>query len=333
MFLLHSYAAAVVFCLVTMLCWGSWANTQKLVKKSSSFQLFYWDYSIGVFILALIAAFTLGSTGHEGRGFLADLAGAHSHNLWYAFIGGILFNIANILLVLAIDIAGMSVAFPVAIGLGLVLGVISNYILAPIGSITFLAIGVILVICAMLFSAKAYASLKKAQHQQSKKGMMIAVIAGLLMGFFYPFVAASMAKNYAMPAPGMLTPYTALVIFSVGILVSNLVLNTWMMKKPMIGEPVTYKQYFQQRFLTHFIGILGGAIWSLGILCNLLAAEKAGYAISYGLGQGATMIAAFWGVFIWKEFKGADKKVNTLLALMFLCYLLGLIAIVVSRFW
>ena len=333
MFLLHSYAAAVIFCIVTMLCWGSWANTQKLVKKAAPFQLFYWDYSIGIFILALVAAFTLGSTGDEGRSFLADLSQAHSHNLWYAFIGGVLFNIANILLVLAIDIAGMSVAFPLAIGLALVLGVISNYILVPIGSITFLAIGVLLVICAMIFSAKAYGSLSHAHRQHGKKGVVIAVIAGLLMGFFYPFVAASMATDYAVPTPGMLTPYTALVIFSIGILLSNLVINTWMMKKPLNGQPVSYKQYFQQNFKTHLVGILGGIIWSIGILSNLLAADKAGYAISYGLGQGATMIAALWGVFIWKEFKSAEGKVNGLLTLMFLCYLLGLIAIVAAKFW
>lgn len=333
MFLLHSYAAAVIFCFVTMLCWGSWANTQKLVKKAAPFQLFYWDYSIGIFLLALLAAFTLGSTGHEGRAFLTDLGQAQSHNLWYAFIGGVLFNIANILLVLAIDIAGMSVAFPVAIGLALVLGVISNYVLAPIGSIPFLAIGVILVILAMIFSAKAYNRLPHSQHPHAKKGLVIAIIAGILMGFFYPFVAASMAKNYALPTVGMLTPYTALVIFSVGILLSNVVINTWMMKKPLTGEPVSYKQYFQQNFKTHLVGILGGVIWCIGILCSLIAADKAGYAISYGLGQGATMIAALWGVFIWKEFKNADNNVNRLLTFMFICYLLGLISIIVARFW
>lgn len=315
-----------------MICWGSWANTQKLVKKQAAFQLFYWDYSIGVFLLALLAAFTLGSVGDHGRGFLVDLAQADSRFLMYAFIGGVLFNIANILLVLAIDIAGMSVAFPIGIGLALALGVVSNYILAPIGNFALLALGVLLIIAAMLFSAKAYRSMAKTKQMNTKQGIIIAIVAGLLMGFFYPFVATSMAPDYMYPMVGKLTPYTALVIFSLGLLVSNLVINTWMMKKPLTGKAVSYKQYFQQSFVTHLVGILGGLIWCVGILCSLLAADKAGYAISYGLGQGATMIAALWGVFIWREFKNAPRRVNVLLTLMFLCYLLGLVAIIFARY-
>ena len=333
MFILHTYPMAVFFCIITMLCWGSWANTQKLVQKESSFQLFYWDYSIGVFILALVAAFTLGSIGHEGRSFLVDIGQAKGSNLMLAFIGGILFNIANILLVAAIDIAGMSVAFPLAIGLALVLGVIANYYLAPVGSMLFLGLGVLLIIFAMLFSAKAYRSLGQIGEKSTKKGIIIAIISGVLMGFFYPFVAAAMAKSYAIPEAGMLTPYTALVIFSLGLLLSNVVINTWMMYKPISGKAVTYKDYFSQRFTTHLVGVLGGVIWGVGILANLLAANKSGYAISYGLGQGATMIAALWGVFVWREFKNAGNKVNCLLTFMFICYFLGLIAIIVARYW
>lgn len=323
---------AVVFCFVTMVCWGSWANTQKLVQKESTFQLFYWDYTIGIIILALIAAFTMGSIGHQGRPFLADIAQASRHNIWLAFAGGVLFNIANILLVVAIDIAGMSVAFPLAIGLALVLGVISNYWLAPIGNIPFLSTGVVLIIIAMLFSASAYRQLGQSTNKGTSKGIVIAIICGILMGFFYPFVADSMASNYVHPAAGALTLYTAIVFFAIGVIVCNLFVNTWMMYKPLTGKAVTYKDYFKLRFSTHCVGILGGIIWCVGILANLLAASKAGYAISYGLGQGATMIAALWGVFIWREFQGGGRRVNIRLTLMFLCYLLGLIAIIAARF-
>lgn len=333
MFIIHTYTTAVIFCLITMVCWGSWANTQKLVQKESAFQLFYWDYSIGVLILAVVAAFTMGSIGFHGRAFLADLSMAHSHNIMLALFSGILFNIANILLVAAIDIAGMSVAFPLAIGLALVLGVISNYWLVPVGDLRLLIAGVVLIIFAMLFSASAYRNLGNTNSQNKSKGIIIAIICGVLMGFFYPFLAASMAPNYAVPTPGTLTPYTALVLFAIGIIACNLVANTWMMYKPLSGKSVTYKDYFSLSFGAHCVGMLGGLIWCIGILANVLAANKAGFAISYGLGQGATMIAALWGVFIWREFKNAGNKVNWLLTLMFICYLLGLTSIIIARYW
>ena len=96
MFVLETYSLAVVFCFITMLCWGSWANTQKMASKEWKFQLFFWDYSIGVLILAVVLAFTMGSMGAEGRGFMEDLAGAESSNVWSALIGGVIFNLANI---------------------------------------------------------------------------------------------------------------------------------------------------------------------------------------------------------------------------------------------
>jgi len=111
-----------------MLCWGSWGNTQKLAGKTWRYELFYWDYVIGVLLFSLINAFTLGSIGSAGRSFIPDLMQADISNIGSAFLGGVIFNLANILLSAAIAIAGMSVAFPVGIGLALVLGVIINYI-------------------------------------------------------------------------------------------------------------------------------------------------------------------------------------------------------------
>ena len=120
MFVLESYPWAVVFCVITMFCWGSWANTQKLAKKGWRFELFYWDYTIGVLLLTVILGLTLGSSGTVGRSFVPDLQQASHANIHSALVGGAIFNLANILLVAAIDIAGMSVAFPVGIGLALV---------------------------------------------------------------------------------------------------------------------------------------------------------------------------------------------------------------------
>ncbi len=333
MVVIHSYGVAVFLAFITMLCWGSWANTQKLAQKHWPFQLFYWDYAIGVLLLALVLAFTAGSSGTEGRSFLADLAQADGKSLISAFLGGVVFNIANILLVAAIAIAGMAVAFPIGIGLALVLGVITNYAATPLGNPVILFTGVALVTVAIVLDAMAYRRLSNSSSVTSAKGIVISLLAGFLMGFFYRFVAASMATDFANPMEGKLTPYTASVVFAVGLLISNFVWNTIFMYKPLTGEKVTYKDYFVKGDTKlHLIGILGGAIWSLGMTLNIIAAEQAGFAISYGLGQGATLIAALWGVFIWKEFKGA-KGVNGLLTAMFLFFVVGLTLIIVARLY
>lgn len=330
MVVLHSYELAIFLVFVTMLCWGSWANTQKMTRKQWPFQLFYWDYAIGVLLLALLAAFTSGSTGIEGRSFMADLAQASGRSLFLAFLGGVIFNLANILLVTAIAIAGMAVAFPIGIGLALVLGVISNYVTNPFDNPTILFIGVALIVVAMVLNARAYQKLAGPRSLVSARGIMVSLMAGFLMGFFYRFVAESMATDFSNPLEGMLTPYTASVIFSLGLFVSTFIWNSIFMYKPLAGKKVTYSNYFRNGSIKiHLTGILGGAIWSLGMILNLIASELAGYTIAYGLGQGAVLIAALWGIFVWKEFNDA-KGVTGLLTGMFLFLIAGLTLIIIS---
>jgi glucose uptake protein len=333
MIIVESYPLAVVMCIITMLCWGSWANTQKLASKEWRFQLFYWDYAIGVFLLTLLLGFTMGSTGAGGRGFLADLQQADTHWLGSAFIGGVVFNLSNILLVAAIDIAGMAVAFPVGVGLALVLGVITTYIAKPEGNALILGVGVAAVALAIILDALAYKKLASGTQKTPTKGIVLSVVAGVLMGFFYSFVANSMGKlDAGVLEPHKLSPYTALVVFSAGLLLSNFVWNSLVMVKPFSGAPVAFGDYFTKgNARLHMIGILGGMIWSLGMSFSIIASTAAGAALSYGLGQGATMIGAFWGVFIWKEFKGAPAGTNKLLGAMFLFYLLGLAILISSK--
>jgi glucose uptake protein len=325
MFIVDNYTQAVIFCFITMLCWGSWANTQKLASKSWRFELFYWDYIIGILLFSLISAFTLGSMGDQGRNFTQDLAQADAGNIGLALLGGVIFNAANILLSAAIAIAGMAVAFPVGIGLALILGVLINYMGAEKGNPTLLFIGVAFVLFAIIMNAIAYSKKSKGNTPVSSKGILLSIVAGILMYFFYRFVAASMdLENFVQPAAGKMTPYTAVFIFSVGIFLSNILFNTLLMKRPFEGAPTSYREYFKGRFPTHLVGVLGGLIWGLGNSFNLIAAGKAGPAISYGLGQGATLIAAFWGVFIWKEFKGAPRSTNMMIAAMFIFFLVGI---------
>ena len=334
MFIINSYLLAVVFCFITMMCWGSWGNTQKLAAKSWRYELFYWDYVIGMVLFSLLICFTMGSFGSEGRPFVEDIAQVSLKNVGSIILGGIIFNASNILLSASTSIAGMAVAFPLGVGLSLVLGTIINYIGAPKGDPVILFLGVALIVVAIICNGIAPGKVQQHNEEQKKdgkKGIILAVVAGILMAFFYRFVAAAMdLDNFAAPAAGKATPYTAIFIFSLGVLLSNFLFNTLVMKRPFVGEPVSYKEYFKGNGKTHLVGMLGGAIWCLGTAFSYIASGKAGAAISYALGQGAPMIAAIWGVFIWKEFKGAKKNVYWLLGLMFLFFIAGLGCIIVS---
>ena len=331
MFVLESYPLAVVFCVITMFCWGSWANTQKLAKKGWRFELFYWDYTIGVLLLTLILGLSLGSHGSVGRSFLEDFGHVSHASVHSALLGGAIFNLANILLVAAIDIAGMSVAFPVGIGIALVLGVVLNYIADPIGNAALLFAGVALVVLAIVLDAVAYRKIPGSATGVSTKGLILSVACGVLMGFFYRFVAASMYSDFTRPEEGKFGPYGALFVFALGIFLSNIVINTLVMKKPFVGSTVSYGDYFKGSFGTHLTGILGGIIWGVGMSFNIIAAGRASFAISYGLGQGATMVAALWGVFIWKEFRTAPAGTSRLIAAMFLAFVVGLGLIILAR--
>lgn len=333
MFIVSNYFTAVILCFVTMLCWGSWGNTQKLAAKSWRYELFYWDYVIGMVLFAALLGFTLGSFGEGGRSFIDDLAQADKSALGWVLLGGVIFNASNILLSASISLAGLSVAFPLGVGLALVLGVIVNYIGTPTGNPELLFAGVALIVAALVCNGIASGK-QQTQGQNAgtnRKGIVLAALAGVLMAFFYRFVVKGMdVENLASPAAGMATPYTAIFIFSLGVLLSNAVFNTLVMRYPFTGEPVKYSEYFKGSFPTHLVGCLGGAVWCLGTAFSYIASGVAGPAVSYALGQGAPMIAAVWGIFIWKEFKGSSRKVDLLLVLMFVLFIVGLGLIVIA---
>ncbi len=339
MYIVNSYPLAVVLCFVVMLCWGSWGNTQKLAARSWRYELFYWDYVAGMFLFSLIMAFTAGSMGSEGRSFIPDLLQADAANLGWIFFGAVIFNLSNILLSASVSIAGMSVAFPLGCGLALVLGVVNNLAVeagqgALKTDVPLLAAGVFLVVLAVILNGVASgknAGSAAVSGKNQRKGVALALVAGIVMSFFSSFVMRAMdLADFACPQAGKVTPYTATVIFASGVLLSNLVFNTVVMKHPFAGESVSYRQYFAGSVKTHLTGMLGGCIWCLGTALSYIAAGKAGAAVSYALGQGAPMVAAIWGVFIWKEFKGAGRTVYGLLCAMFCFFIAGLALIVVS---
>ena len=335
MYIVGSYTLAVIFCFVTILCWGSWGNTQKLAAKSWRYELFYWDYVIGMVIFSLLLAFTAGSIGSQGRPFMQDLAQVSWASIGWVVLGAVIFNVSNILLSASVSLAGMAVAFPLGVGIALVMGVLNNLLLHPTAgqNTTLLWIGVVLVVLAVIVNGIASGKVSGEQRdpKQNRKGIILALLAGIIMSFFSALVYNGVdLDNFASPAAGKMTPYTAMVIFSLGVFLSNFIVNTIVMKKPFVGEPVTYKQYFAGNFKTHLVGVLGGCIWALGTSLNYICAGTAGAAVSYALGQGAPMIAAIWGVFIWKEFKGAKKGTGLLLTAMFVLFIAGLASIVVA---
>ncbi|HEX4166570.1 MAG TPA: multidrug DMT transporter permease [Bryobacteraceae bacterium] len=323
MLTVHSNAVAVLFCAITMIGWGSWANTQKLAGRTAwPFELYYWDYALGLLLFSLLFMFTAGSLGAHGMPALENLRQAAPVSLTYAALSGVLFNIANILLVVAIDVAGMAIAFPVGIGLALIIGTVTSYLEQPKGNAPLLFLGVAFVLLAMILSALAYRKLPRTSQRSWQKGILFAVVAGCLMGFFYPQLIRSLspAFNSGTILPGKLTPYTALLLFAVGVFISNFVVNTIFMK----AAGRSYGEYFAGSAWLHSLGILGGAIWMLAFGLNVIASGVAGPAISYALGQGATLIAAIWGVLIWKEFRAAPAGTMPLVALMFAGYVVGL---------
>ncbi len=323
MFVVNDVGVATLFCFITMLGWGSWANTQKLAGKDKwAFPLYYWDYALGVFFLGIVLTLTMGSFGAAGTPALENLAQAEPGPMARAFLSGVLFNLSNILLVVAIDAAGMSVAFPIGVGLALVIGTVASYMQVPRGSAVLLFSGVALVVAAMIFSAMAYRRLPRTASNRWGRGVFFAALAGCLMGFFYPQLSAAISPgfNSAPIQAGFLTPYTALLLFGAGLLASSAILNTLFMRAERVG----YREYFSGSARLHSLGFLGGMIWMIALTANLVASGVVGPAISYALGQGATLVAAIWGVMIWREFRNAPRGAGRLIVLMFAAYGAGL---------
>lgn len=320
MFTPQSFAVAMLMMVTSAICWGSWANTYK-GTRNYRFELFYWDYAAGIFAISLVAAFTLGSRHHDAQSFLANVRWADGANIGSALLGGAIFNVANLLLVAGIEMAGLAVAFPISIGIALVVGVVLSYLVQPKGSAVLLGLGVLCAVVAVVMDGKAYAQLPSRGRSVSRKSVVTCVVSGVLMGLFAPFVTR------ALTAGRPLGPYSIAVFFTLGALLSCFVVNIYFMRRPLVGEPVSFAGFFAAPPRDHLLGLFGGIIWGIGTVFNFVAASFTGVAISYAIGQSAPMVAALWGLFVWKEFAGAGGKARIFLALMFLFYILALLLV------
>lgn len=335
--MIHHYAVAVILCVVTMICWGSWANTQKLAARTWRFELYYWDFVAGLLITSLVAALTLGSLGHTGRTFFADLAQADPSSIGWALLGGTVWNLGNLLLVAAIAVAGMAIGFPIGGGIAWVLGIAINFILVIAGGGTnpgnslLLFAGVAVIVVAILLSMRAYGRLARAVKKPSVKGILLSVFAGILIAFFYGLTVKSIDAGFVSGGSGKLMPLTASFFFALGAFLTTFLFNPFFMRHPVEGAPVRFGDYWKAGRGTHFTGILGGVIWGVGISASFIAVGAAGPAVSYALSNAAPVVAILWGVLAWKEFAEAPRGTNRLLVSMFLCYLAGLVLITYSR--
>jgi glucose uptake protein len=338
MVLVHSYALAVFFFVVAMTCWGSWANTQKLAARNWRFELFYWDVVIGLLLFSLLMAFTLGSMGHEpgGRAFLEDLTHADGKSIAFSMLGGVIWNLGNLLLVAAIAVAGLAVGFPIGGGIAWLGGTILGFIIeiATKGSSNsnpvLLFSGMTLAIVAIYLSMVSYKRLTTYQKKASVKGIVLAVLAGLFIAPFYTVTMYGMDPAFGLSGTGNLTPYTGAVFFALGAFLSTFIINPIFMAHPVEGAPVKMSEYFKGSFKSHFWGILGGSIWMFGMVVSFMSSGE-GSTIAYALSNAAPVVAILWGVLVWKEFKGAPKGTNGLLATMFVLFLIGLVLITMSN--
>ncbi len=320
MFTPPNLTVALAMMIASAVCWGSWANTYKGVRNYR-FELFYWDYAIGIFLISLILAVTMGSTGHNAESFLNNVQSADASNIVSTLVGGAIFNLANLLLVAAIDMAGLAVAFPVSIGIALVVGTVLSYILQPKGNLLFLMTGVACALIAVILDGKAYGSLTSVGRSIERKSIVTCIVSGVLMGLWNPFVA------YGSTRGNSLTPYGSVVFLTLGALLSCFVWNVYFMRKPLVGEPVGISGFFSAPPSGHLLGLLGGCIWGVGTMFNVVAGKSTSFAISYAIGQSAPMVAALWGVFVWKEFAGSNARARMFLALMFVFYILAILLV------
>lgn len=334
-----TYMAALLLCILSMICWGTWATTTKLVPKWR-FELYYFDYAIGVFLTAVIICFTFGTLGSEIT-FQDNLTIIRVRPMAYALGAGVVFNLGNMLLVAAIGIAGLSVAIPVGVGLALVLGAGVSYFLRPEGNPSFLFLGICIVLAAIGLAAYAYKLLQDERNSDQPlapapetkrkqpvrvtpwKGLVLSLLAGLFMGAFFPLV--QMTHGYEIE----MGPYPILILAAAGVLGSTFLFNIFFISLPVQGKPVAVSGYFKAPVKNHLVGLFGGLLWCVGLAAHLVAVSvpaevNLGATASYGLGQGGVVLSALWGLLLWKEFADSKDKSRLFIWLSIPVFAVGL---------
>jgi glucose uptake protein len=334
--------ASLLLLILTLFCWGSWANSQRLVFKWR-FELFYYDFALGMAACILIAVFTLGSMNAQELTVSDNMMIAGYHKMAYGVAAGIVVNLAYMMLVAGISLSGMAVAFPLAFGIALIVTSVTNFIGNPQSSNTLLLFsGLVLVLIAVLVDIIAYRSHVDALAAGAKggpildprtkmpvrtptaaRGILISILGGIALGFFLPIVDSSRSGDNGVG------PYGLAALIGAGMFFSTLIYVPFFINFPVQGEPVQVRDYFKGAKKQHFWGIFGGFVWAVGLVAFLVEgavppALQTAPALAAGLIQGAPIIAALWGLLAWREFKGSTQGVKMLMLGMTVLFLAGL---------
>jgi glucose uptake protein len=339
MILPQTHAAVLFLMILSLLCWGSWANSYKLAGKWR-YEIYYFDFVAGVVVAAFLYALTVGNLGFDGFSFADDLMHAGKRQWLYGFTGGMVFNLGNMILMSAISVAGMAVAFPVGIGVAIIVGTSLAYAARSTGSPALLFGGCVLIAAAAAAAALAYRYQAVLRHEElaragkaastrrpsSIKGIVLALVSGLILGSFFPLVEKARGGDLG------LGPYAIAVVFAIGVFFSTFVFNVFLMNLPVEGEPLEIPEIFRSTLKQHLLGLAGGAVWCTGLVASLAvtsapAEARVGPVEGYFLAQGFPLIAALWGILAWKELKGSDLRVKALAVVMFVLFVCGLLLI------
>lgn len=339
-----TYLAGILLLILSMLCWGSWANTQKLGKWR--FELYSYDLSVGVVICAAILAFTLGSLNSSELTFQENFLIVSYRKMAYCVGGGMVFNLANLLLLGAMSIGGLAVAFPVSLGVAAIVSAVWNFALNPQGNAILILGGAVLVAAAIMVNVFAYTTHVDLQAEESKKAALqidprakrtkprikpagparavtLSVMSGILMGIFSPVMNAGREGDNGVG------PYGMALLFAAGMLVSTFLYTPFFLNFPVSGAPIQFFDYFKGTARQHLLGVVGGGLLALGAAAGFVgAATPASVKIGPAFGDTAlhagAVVAALWGLLAWHEFKGGSERIRMLLAVMLVLYLAGL---------
>lgn len=338
MILPGSYTAALILLIAGMLGWGLWANLFKAAGGKWRFELFYFDFAIGLLLASAIVALTAGSLGFDGFSFSDDLRLAGKRQDLWAFMAGAVFNLGNMLLLAAVSITGMALAFPAGMGFAVIVAALWNFALNPGGNTALMLVGAIVLAGAIVFAVLAYRSwsaavvlraqtegvtAKPRRRKSSSKAVLLSLAGGVMLGSFAPLIQMGSASEVG------LGPYSLSFIFALGVLFSTFVFNLFFMNLPVQGKPIEIGDYFRAHIRRHALGILGGVIWYVGLIASLIAGRTEGTAhigprVGYALEQGGVVIAALCGLFLWREYQGGDGSVRLRVGLMFVLLLAGI---------
>ena len=336
MILPQGYPAVLFLMVLSLLCLGSWASFFKLAGKWR-FELFYLDFAIGLLLASVIFAFTVGNIGYDGFNFLDDLQHAGKRQWMYVFLAGLIFNLGNMLLMGAVSVSGLAVAFPMGMGMALLVGTGLGITGRPGGNGMLLGLGCLLILTSIIVSAVSYRIMGVARHEalaragkakstrrpSPLKGIVLALLAGLLIGGFTPLAEKARQGDLG------LGPYALGFIFAFGVFFSTFVFDIFFMNLPVEGEPAEFGWYLKGGLKQHLSGLVSGFIWYTGMasawVCASVPEAMQGAPLPrFLLAQGSPVLAALWGIVVFREFKNSDVRVKLMGTLMLVLFLCGL---------